>query len=229
MNEVYIIENQVNGKKYIGITTQGIHRRRTEHLSRLNLGHRDHKLYQAMRKYGMDNFKMYPLCSVFSKDDLPLLEVHFIKLFNTFDRGYNMTCGGDVVSDETKQKISKRMKGRNITWGKKIWESRRRNGNEGNPKEYVAKGADHVRSVSYKVMFPDGHIESFKGLRAFSRKHNLSHNLLIATLKNVQHHHKGFVLLATFNDYPEREYSQVAGSGARLNPHGKGEDIVWTA
>jgi len=211
-----MIYNEVNDKAYIGVTTQDNPRHRLyEHISRYRRGDRDHKLYQAMRKYGIKSFSVILLCSVLDRSDLPLFEKAFIEFYDTFENGYNMTCGGDIVSDETKAKISKALTGRKITWYDKIVASRWNNPNVRSPKEYVPTGKNNPTSVEYLVRFPDGHEEKFRGLREFCREHNLSHNLLLAVLKGWQTHHKGFVLLAKSNDQPGRAYTQASGSGAR--------------
>ena len=210
MNQVYRIVNKINGKCYIGITTQGVNRRWSEHLYRFNLGERDHKLYQAMRKYGLDNFDLLILETVKDASLLPELEIAYIKEFDSFNRGYNMTCGGDVISDETRQKLSKIFKGRKITWYDKIIATRRARGNIGGGK--IWKG-ETPRVKSYEVKFPDGHTEVIRNLREFSRNHALDHSLMLATLKGLQRHHKGFVLLARLNDYSERKYTQASGNG----------------
>ena len=106
----------MNETVYVGLTTQGIRQRWREHVCRFNLGERDHKLYQAMRKYGIANFSIEPICHVDDKKDLPDLEIFHIKKFNSFNHGYNMTCGGDIVSDKTKKKIRAKLKGRKNTW-----------------------------------------------------------------------------------------------------------------
>jgi hypothetical protein len=215
MNTVYMIYNEINDKAYIGVTTQDNPRHRLyEHISRYRRGDRDHKLYQAMRKHGAEAFSVTLLCSVFRKEDLSLFEVAFIDYYDTFENGYNMTRGGDTVSAETKAKISKALTGRKITWYDKIVASRWGNPNARSPKEYVPTGAKSALSVAYAVRFPDGRTETFRGLRAFCRVHKLSHNLLLTTLSGKQTHHKGFVLLDRFNDYPEREYTQASGNGA---------------
>jgi hypothetical protein len=219
MNTVYMIYNEVNDKAYIGVTTQNNPNHRLyEHICRYRRGDRDHKLYRAMRKYGVKSFSTILLCSVLDVADLAAFEKAFIEFYDTFENGYNMTCGGDIVSDETKAKISKALKGRKITWYDKIVASRWDNPNVRSPKEYVPTGAKSAMSVEYTVRFPGGRTENFKGLRAFCREHNLSHNLLLATLKGTQTHHKGFVLLERSNDYPVREYTQASGSGAHPTP-----------
>ena len=211
MNQLYKITNQINKKVYIGLTTQGVDRRWSEHVYRFNSGERDHKLYLAMRKYGIENFKMETILTVRFPETLPVLEVAYIKKYNSFNRGYNMTIGGDFVSDATREKLSKIMTGRKITWGDKIVQTK-------NERYSIwpcgrATGAENKQSKWFEVKHPDEHKEVFCGLREFCRKHDLSHNLLLTTLSGKQTHHKGYVLLATFNDYPYGEYTQAGGNG----------------
>lgn len=210
MNQVYKITNQVNGKAYIGITTNGAKQRWSEHRSRFNLGERNHKLYQAMRKHGIGNFSIEVINNAQNASELPALEIEYIKKFDSFNNGYNMTCGGDVVSEETREKLRKIFTGRKITWYDKIAASRRKNGTITGG--IIWKG-EHPQVSEYQVKYPDGHEERIRNLRAFCRANNLSHCLMLATLKGMQHHHKGFVLLARFNDYRGSEYSQAAGNG----------------
>lgn len=197
---IYSITNLVNGKVYIGQTRQGLARRRGEHMHRFNLGERDHKLYQAMRKHGIENFKFEVLCNCLKPEYLDEMERHFIVEFNSFERGYNMTCGGDAVSDETRQKLSTALKGRRILWADKLWATRRNNPNAKRPKDYVAKGANNPNAKSYLVRLPDGEERRVKGLKHFCKEHGLSFNLMLAVLYGKQHHHKGYSLLARFND-----------------------------
>ncbi len=194
---IYSITNSVNGKKYVGQTRQGLARRKGEHIYRFNLGERNHKLYMAMRKHGAENFKYEALCCCLKPEYLDEIEVQFIEQFNCFNRGYNMTCGGDSVSDETRAKLSAIFKGRKITWYNKMVETRRRNGSFGRPN---SKGENSPLSVSYLVRNPDGSKIAIKGLRGFCRKNHLSHNLMLAVLNGKQSHHKGYSLLARFND-----------------------------
>lgn len=196
---IYSITNTVNAKRYIGQSRQGLARRKGEHIYRFNLGERDHKLYQAMRKYGLENFRFEIVCHALKAEYLDELEVLFIEHYNSFHRGYNMTCGGDSVSDQTRAKLSAVFKGRKLPWAHKIIEARRRNGtlyDVSGPR----KGSEHWKAASYLVRFPDGTEKSIKGLRQFCREHALDHALMLAVLKGLQRHHKGYALLARFND-----------------------------
>ncbi len=227
MNEIYKITNKVNGKCYIGLTTQSTKQRWSEHKSRFTLGERDHKLYRAMRKYGIKNFICETICTVFDRDDLPKLEIYFIEKFNSFKRGYNMNCGGDFVSEDTKEKIRQKMLGRKITWDNG-WEKRRNNPDALKNWEYALRGAAHQWSKRYLVKHPDGLVEIVHGLNEFCRIHNLFWSAMRRTLTGEQKAHKGYVLLARLNDHPEREYTQASGSGAALESHQE-QDMIWSA
>lgn len=196
---IYAVINTVNGKRYIGQSRQGLARRKGEHIYRFNLGERDHKLYQAMREYGIQNFKFEVLCHCPKPEDLDEMEVHFMALFDTVDNGYNMTWRGET-SDETKAKLSAKFKGRKAPWaeGGRITEARRRNGTLYGTS--MPKGAKSKLAVSYLVRCPDGSEIKVRGLRQFCRDRSLSHNLMFAVLAGKQHHHKGYALLARFND-----------------------------
>lgn len=196
---IYKIQNQVNGKVYIGQTTQPLSYRQSEHLYRLRANERQHKLYQAMRKYGEENFKFSEYAYAIDESDLNDLEIEIIKDHNSFNRGYNSTAGGDSVSEETKRLLSEKFKGRPMTWAHKVVETKRKN--DTFPKKgYGGYGADHKASKRFLVRDPEGNEIEFTGLRQFCRDRNLSHNLLIATLNKTQSHHKGYVLLKRFND-----------------------------
>lgn len=215
-NLIYMIENEVNGKVYIGQTRQGLARRRGEHVHRFNLGERDHKLYQAMRKHGLEAFKFSVLCIALKPEYLDELEQAIIAQRNSFNRGYNMTCGGDAVSDETRAKISKAHMGRKIPWAAKIWEARRRNGTDKiDMRLHVPSGAANPRAKSYLIRDPDGVEHRITGMNAFCKERGLDFKTMIDTFTGVQRHHKGYALLARFNDQSDSSYTQVGGNGAQ--------------
>lgn len=196
---IYKIENLVNGKVYIGQTLQPMCRRKGEHLYRLRANKRQHKLYQAMRKYGEENFVFSEVASVLNDNHMDDVEIEIIAQHNSFNRGYNATAGGDSLSQETRDKLSDIFKGRKVTWAHKSVATRRRNGNM--PKKgHGGYGAAHRASKSFLVRRPDGQEEEFTGLRQYCRDNGLSHNLLLTTLTGVQRHHKGYILLERFND-----------------------------
>ena len=196
---IYKITNLINGKCYIGQTCQGLARRKGEHVYRANLGERDHKLYLAIRKYGLSNFRMEPVFYVFEETQLDEFEKLFIEQHNSFNRGYNMTSGDNRASAQTRAKISKAHSGRKITWYHKIVEARKSNGTYG------------LNVKTYKIKHPSGIIEIVTNMKKFCIEHGLDNANLIKTLKG-RNCCKGFVVIERLNDYSERKYTQVGGS-----------------
>lgn len=88
---IYCVENKINKKKYIGITTRSIKERFKEHCKA------DSVIGKAIRKYNKENFVCYQLDTAESKEELCELERYYISLHKTFFDGYNLTIGGEGV------------------------------------------------------------------------------------------------------------------------------------
>jgi hypothetical protein len=93
----YMITNNVNGHRYIGITVCSLEKRWREHRSAANTGSQK-RLYKAMRKYGLENFAVEKIYDATSFDDLQEAEKRFIAQYEThasLNKGYNLTSGGE--------------------------------------------------------------------------------------------------------------------------------------
>lgn len=91
---IYKITNLINNHSYIGLSTH-IEDRWKYHKTPYNWEREKNKtLYQAILKYGIDNFKFEILeeCSV---EELSEKEKFYIDKYDTFHNGYNMTAGGE--------------------------------------------------------------------------------------------------------------------------------------
>lgn len=100
------------GKIYIGQTTEEKRRRRT--FLNLNKSYGGDKIDRARAKYGPENFN-YEILERMSfsdpseaRDKLDELEEFYIRYYDSYKRGYNMTYGGFTTrgfrfSDEQKQ------------------------------------------------------------------------------------------------------------------------------
>lgn len=94
---IYIIRNTVNDKVYIGQTTMTVHARFMTHLrpsTYKKLG--TYKIYNAMNKYGTENFYYEVLEENVPINELDKKEIAYIKKFDSFYNGYNSTPGGNV-------------------------------------------------------------------------------------------------------------------------------------
>lgn len=93
----YMITNNVNGHRYIGITVCALEKRWREHRSAANTGSQK-RLYKAMRKYGVENFAIEKIYDANSFEDLQNAEKQFIVQYEThasLNKGYNLTSGGE--------------------------------------------------------------------------------------------------------------------------------------
>ena len=91
---IYKITNKLNGKVYIGQTTKTLDIRRKGHIQAAKDGI-NHHLYNAMNKYGIENFEFEEVCKANSKSELNYLEAKYIIEYDSVRNGYNMGYGGD--------------------------------------------------------------------------------------------------------------------------------------
>lgn len=103
---IYGFYNLITQKWYIG-STFDLKDRIIRHLYYLKHNcHHSQKLQRSFNKHGIDNFQLVILqnCNNYSSKDLTSTEEKYIKLFNSFENGYNMT---DVCTTYNKFKLSK--------------------------------------------------------------------------------------------------------------------------
>lgn len=94
MGNIYIIKNTINDKVYIGQTLFDVETRWKQHLQEAKK-HTNRHLYNAINYYGEDKFYYEILVKDVEDKDLNDLEKHYIKLYDSFNSGYNMTIGGE--------------------------------------------------------------------------------------------------------------------------------------
>lgn len=108
MGYIYKIENKINHKLYIGITTLTIEKRWKEHLSTVyNSPNKMHAIHHAMKKYGIENFQISMIEEV--ADDLLFeREKYWISFYNSYgEKGYNLTLGGEGAPKYDKNEFKK--------------------------------------------------------------------------------------------------------------------------
>ena len=123
---IYKITNTITNKCYVGQTQRTMNKRFQEHIR-----HSKHGvitcLYNAMRKYGVENFEIVEIDRATTADELNQKEIYWISKLNTMSpNGYNEMAGGDnnpmnsefvqnkhknkMQSADVRQKISQTMK-----------------------------------------------------------------------------------------------------------------------
>ena len=115
--KVYYHKNKINNKLYIGITKDPLNKRWRSN----GEGYaRQPKFYNAIKKYGWDNFDHILLIDKISVEEAKIIERELIKIYNTKENGYNNTEGGEGLvgyhhSEETKKKMSESAMGKPAT------------------------------------------------------------------------------------------------------------------
>lgn len=120
--KIYKLTNTVNGKIYIGQTWMDYKKRMGADGKRYS---NSTFLYNAILKYGSDNFAYETLDTAKHQEDADELEMMYIEQYDSCNPsiGYNLKAGGFAGkhSQVTKDKISNSLKGEKAPWyGKKL-------------------------------------------------------------------------------------------------------------
>ena len=92
---IYKITNKINNKIYIGQTIHTLLYRWNNHIRASNRGSNIY-FHKTIRKYGKENFIVEEIDQAESKNELNLLEIQYIKQYNSLaPNGYNTSTGGE--------------------------------------------------------------------------------------------------------------------------------------
>jgi group I intron endonuclease len=115
MHYIYVIQNKLNLKLYIGQTNNPNYRWQ-KHKHHAAVGDRNQPIYLALRKYGSDNFTFQIIEEHLLLDDCNEAEEFWIEFFQSRKKefGYNIAFGGNnkTVAPETRLRISKTLTGK---------------------------------------------------------------------------------------------------------------------
>ena len=115
---VYMIYNNFDDNVYIGETIQTVEKRFKQHIQESNNPKSkafNFKISKALRKYGYSNFFVKELEKISGEDkikvkkEIQLLEIKYIKEYNSFENGYNSDeggLGGKCQSKEIRERLS---------------------------------------------------------------------------------------------------------------------------
>ena len=94
---IYKITNIKNGKAYIGLTTKDVCSRWKAHISNAFVKNIQYYLYKAMRKNGLDSFKVETVYEAVDERELKAVEKGLIAQYGTMTcaGGYNQSSGGE--------------------------------------------------------------------------------------------------------------------------------------
>ena len=116
---VYKHTNRENDKVYIGITCQKPKRRWQNGIGYKpkkdeNGNKKSSRFWNAINKYGWDGFDHLVLVRGLTEDEAKWLEIQLIAAYDSTNRekGYNVSNGGDTISEETRRKLSEAQKGK---------------------------------------------------------------------------------------------------------------------
>lgn len=113
---VYMHENKVNYKKYIGITKNTIKKRSCGGYGYVANGY----FYASIKKYGWKNFRHKVLFRNLTREEAEAKEIELIKEYNTTSQefGYNLHTGGKFTMDA--DMLAKTQIGR-VNKSKRVW------------------------------------------------------------------------------------------------------------
>ena len=125
---IYCYTNKINGKRYVGQTINELKTRHRLHMNavRFTSNKRDNEtpIHRAMRKYGIENFKLEILImNCVDYDRLNNYEKFYIKRFKSLanQNGYNVSDGGlngNKFAGKTEEEMDK--------WKRELSEARKR-------------------------------------------------------------------------------------------------------
>lgn len=216
---IYKATNKINGKCYIGQTRHSLEERKRVHLTKANQGINTH-FYQAIRKYGADNFEWVILCVTSSKSRLNELETYYITYYDSIRHGYNMVDGGDnnvmdiesvktkhdkaMQSEEVRSKISRTMKEK-IANGEFFTEEHRRKLAE-SAKGNHNFGSGDTRSIGCYCITENGERLQFHSYRDAWKWWSSVENIFNTTTECVYQRKIKQSILCGYYTYNKRKY-----------------------
>jgi group I intron endonuclease len=217
---IYLLTSP-SGKHYVGQTWH--YKIRMSIYKNINGGriHQQPKIYNALKKYGPENFEYNMIDICYSQEELDDAEKYWIKFYNSIHNGYNCDLGGAYGkhteetkikignikrgfkhTPEAKLKISEANKHRlykkhtQITKDKisksKLGKSPNRNYYD---KNYHDKLSKRQEKYKYIILDPEKNIYETINLKQFCKQNNLIQSLMSQVANKQRTHHKNWTIL----------------------------------
>ena len=199
MGYIYKITNNINGKVYIGQTTRTIKDRWKQHIndskSKTNLPY----FHKAINKYGPENFSIEKIIEA-PQSELDELEIFYIKKYDSYNNGYNMTLGGltgrkydsDYIyalwdEGKSKQEII------NITGisSHQFWEVMKNYKNYSKP-EAIKRGSTIMKAID-QYDLNNNYIQSFPSIQEAARQTKSQATNIVKVLKGKMKKTNGYI------------------------------------
>ena len=219
MEKVYSVYqhiNVINNKKYIGITKQVPENRwGNEGINYKN----SPRFYNAILKYGWDNFIHEILYTNLTKEEACKKEIELIKENRTQEKeyGYNILEGGNhatmtdeiraymskvmkgnqngkgkICSDEKKKKISEAQKGKTLTEEHRLSISKAKKGKTHKPISEESRKKIADKHKKKKVLCINNNT-IYESIQECARQLNIEASSVCAVCKGKHKHHKNFI------------------------------------
>jgi len=174
---IYKATNKIDGKCYIGQTVKLLKQRKSEHERQSKRNTSNNHFYNALSKYGKENFSWKIIEKCESKEELNEMEFHYIKQYDTFNNGYNSTSGGDSgfeakpITEEIRKKMSEAHKGEKHHFYGKVHPNK---GKKIHTKEWIKESVERLRKANLGKKFSEERKREMSELRKgkkFSEEH----------------------------------------------------------
>lgn len=173
---IYKATNIVNGKNYIG-KTSNLRLRKNNHFSEaFSMKHPNNYFHNAIRKHGRINF-VFRIVDECRKEDVDILEEKYIREFKSHftENGYNLTYGGDggdttSMHPKRKEIIDKRRKSNS---GENHFTSRM------NKKEYIIFSNKLKKNHFTKNLSKEELLEYGRRMRKIGKEHPRAKRIVI--------------------------------------------------
>lgn len=139
---IYKVTNKENNKVYIGKTIRELKQRKWAHYDSARNLKSETNFHRALIKYPKESFVWEIIANATNEDELNQLEIKFIKEYDSFKSGYNMSIGGTGGLTYRKDTpLYNRIKHKLGKW---------KNGNPGATKEAIDKRVETFKTTNWK-------------------------------------------------------------------------------